>query len=166
VDLPPQSDQQSSDRLGEVLGAATQVLGVDSVGLMLLDEHDALRVVGTTDAASAALEAAQLQLHRGPAIDCVRSGRRIAVAGLAASAGYAAVWQWLQTPPDQSGDGGSAVRPASGGAEAGSVLSVDHGVRRAPRRPGRWWVSCSGESALHRCGLLWRTGRKRRTVSA
>jgi GAF domain-containing protein len=118
VDLPPSTDeQQLLDRLDEVLRATTQVLRVDSVGLMLLDGHDALRVVGTTDDAAASLEAAQLELRIGPAIDCLGSGRSVSVDDLATGADYAPVWNWLTT------------RPQPPATEVRSVLSAPVPVR-------------------------------------
>jgi GAF domain-containing protein len=118
VDLPPSTDQQQLlGRLDEVLRATTLVLGVDSVGLMLLDDSDALRVVGTTDDAAAALEVAQLELRIGPAIDCLRTGRCVSVDDLATGADYPAVWNWLTSHP----------RPPA--SDVRSVLSVPVPVR-------------------------------------
>jgi GAF domain-containing protein len=59
------------------------VLGVDRVGLMLLDENDDLQVVGASDAVSDRLERAQQRLRVGPPSDSVHSGRTVAVADLA-----------------------------------------------------------------------------------
>lgn len=111
VDLPPDvPEQEVLRRLGEVLSAATQVLGADAVGLMLLDELDTPRIVGATDDAGAALEAGQLQLSVGPAIDSLRDGRTVLVEDLAKSSAYAALWEWLQTSADGSPPAAASVR--------------------------------------------------------
>jgi hypothetical protein len=83
VDLPDGADDRMlSQRLDRVMASATQVLQVDGVGLMLLDEHDVLRVAGASDDVSAALEHGQQDLGQGPGVDCVRSGRTVTVADL------------------------------------------------------------------------------------
>jgi GAF domain-containing protein len=111
-DHPTEEDVQA--RLADVLSAAVGVLGVDGVGLMLLDEDDVLRVVGVTDAPAAALEQAQLRAGTGPGIDCVRGRTTVAVADLAHSAEYRTVWEQL------AGRSGAAI---------GSVLSAPVQVR-------------------------------------
>jgi GAF domain-containing protein len=92
-------------RLEEVVDAATVVLRVHSVGLILLDEDDRLRVAAATDDSAAALEAAQARHGVGPGIDCMRSGTNIAVADLWAADGYA------------------SLRPELGGTAMRAVLS-------------------------------------------
>jgi GAF domain-containing protein len=120
VDLPARARPQDVQaRLGEVLSAATEVLGVDSVGLMMLDEDDVLGVVGVTDAAAAALEAAQQQLAVGPGVDCVRDGASVAVDDLSRDERYAAVWERV----------GGRSDGASGSGGLRSVLSVPVRVR-------------------------------------
>ena len=52
-------------RLEDALSVAERVLGVDRVGLMLLDENDDLQVVGSSDAVSDRLERAQQRLRVG-----------------------------------------------------------------------------------------------------
>jgi GAF domain-containing protein len=96
ADLPsPIGERQLLDRFDEVFRATTQVLRIDSAGLMLLDDRNVLRIVGTTDEAGAALEAAQVHLRSGPGIDCLATGRTVAVDDLATSTDYAPVWEWL-----------------------------------------------------------------------
>jgi GAF domain-containing protein len=134
VDLPPATDQQQLlDRLDEVLRAATEVLRVDSVGLMLLDEHDALHVVGTTDDAASALEAAQLELRIGPAIDCLGTGRSVGVADLAASADYARVRDWLTDRPDPPATGVRSVLSAPV-LVRGETVGTLNALHRTPQR--------------------------------
>ncbi|MCO1654614.1 GAF domain-containing protein [Pseudonocardia humida] len=138
VDLPTRADGQDVQaRLDEVLSAATGVLGVDSVGLMMLDEDDVLRVVGVTDDAAGVLEAAQQRLDVGPGIDCVRDGAVVAVDDLAGSERYAPVWECLRGPSNGQPRGGGAAR---------AVLSVPVRVRGETvgtlnalhRTPQRW----------------------------
>jgi GAF domain-containing protein len=121
VDLPARpSGQDVQARLGEVLSAATGVLDVDSVGLMMLDDDDVLRVVGVTDDIAAALEEAQQRLGVGPGIDCVRRGESVAVHDLSGDDRYAAVGEYLRSRSDGA---------SGGGGEAWSVLSVPVRVR-------------------------------------
>jgi GAF domain-containing protein len=138
VDLPARPDEQDVlARLGDVLSAATDVLGVDSVGLMMLDEGDVLRVVGVTDPAAAALEAAQQQLELGPGVDCVRRGDSVAVGDLSRSERYAPVWELLRDRSDEASNAAGKVW---------SVLSVPVKVRGTAvgtlnalhRTPQRW----------------------------
>jgi hypothetical protein len=106
ITLPPATDQQG-----------------------LLDDHDALRVVGTTDDAAAALEAAQLELRIGPAIDCLRTGRCVGVDDLAASTDYARVWDWLTTRPDPPATGVRSVLSAPvpvRGETVGTLNALHH----------------------------------------
>jgi GAF domain-containing protein len=138
VDLPTRADPRDVQaRLGDVLSAATDVLGVDSVGLMMLDEDDVLGVVGVTDDAAAALEVAQQRLGIGPGIDCVRDGVSVAVDDLSRDERYAAVWERVGGRSDGASRAGGGVR---------SVLSVPVRVRGETvgtlnafhRTPQRW----------------------------
>jgi GAF domain-containing protein len=113
-------------RLEQALSAAERVLGVDRVGLMLLDENDDLQVVGSSDVASDRLEKAQQCLRVGPAWDSVHTGHAIAVADLgAASEGegsYAALWSRLQR--SEVNDGGAEAGRAPAAVQVRAVLSV------------------------------------------
>jgi GAF domain-containing protein len=108
-------------RLSDVLSAATDVLGVDGVGLMMLGDDDELRVVGVTDDAAAVLEAAQRQSQIGPGIDCVRTGRTVTVDDLSRAAEYAPVWERVRSALGRSA--------GSRGAGVGSVISAPVRVR-------------------------------------
>jgi len=122
VDLPDRADDRVlSQRLDRVMASATQVLQIDGVGLMLLDEHDVLRVAGASDEMSAALEHGQQSLGEGPGIDCVRSGRTVPVDDLSSAPPYEAVWQRLRQ--HANGDGTSEAQTVH------AVLSVPVRVR-------------------------------------
>jgi GAF domain-containing protein len=138
VDLPARAEPKDVQaRLDDVLSAAGDVLGVDSVGLMMLDEHDVLGVVGVTDESAAALEEAQQQLGVGPGVDCVRFGASVAVDDLSRDERYAAVWERVGGRSDGASGSGGGVR---------SVLSVPVRVRGETvgtlnafhRTPQRW----------------------------
>jgi GAF domain-containing protein len=112
-------------RLADALSVAGRVLGVDRVGLMLLDENDDLQVVGASDAVSDRLERAQQRLRVGPAWDSLHSGRTVAVDDLATTGdgdgGYAAVWRWLQ---QRAADDGTEPADTPGAAPVRAVLSA------------------------------------------
>jgi GAF domain-containing protein len=82
-------------RLGATLTAAPSLLGVDGAGLMLLDEHEVLRVVGVSDSASGVLELAQEGIQEGTGLDCVRTGRPVSVVDFAARRTYPRLWRCL-----------------------------------------------------------------------
>lgn len=123
MDLTPGMDRRTVvEHLDRVLEAAKHVLRVDGVGLLLLDEHDQLCLVGASDAASTALERGQQQLNAGPAIDCVRSAATVMVSDLADHSDYAGLWHWLS--------GRSGLPPHLGGPSAArAVVSAPVRVR-------------------------------------
>lgn len=83
------------DRLQQVIAGAVGMLGVDSVGLMLLDEHGVARVAGASDEFADALEKAQAESGQGPGIDSLHDGDTVAVADLATAKKYSQLWQRL-----------------------------------------------------------------------
>lgn len=74
--------------LTAVIGAAELILGVDCVGVLLIDEDDHLRSVASSGPAAAALERAQLELGVGPGVDTVRTSETVAVNDLLADGYY------------------------------------------------------------------------------
>ncbi|HTZ43329.1 MAG TPA: GAF domain-containing protein [Jatrophihabitans sp.] len=78
-----------SARLTAIVGAAAEVLGVDSVGVLLLDETGRLRSVASSAAAAEALERAQQQLGLGPGHDTQAGRRTVVVPDLADVPSYA-----------------------------------------------------------------------------
>lgn len=82
--------------LEQVLAAATEILGVDAVGLMLVADGERLRRVATTDRLAQLVEEVQVDLRQGPGIDAVRGDHAVAVADLEHCASYAGLWRALQ----------------------------------------------------------------------
>ena len=82
-----------SHQLGTVVGAAAELLGVDCVGVLLLDEADRVRTVAVTGPAAAALESAQERLQVGPGADVQTFRQLVAVTDLAADPRYRALWR-------------------------------------------------------------------------
>src|SRR5215213_9024559 len=93
----PEDEVESAlaDRLARVVESAVEVLRVDSVGLMLLDQHDALRPAGFTGFAASALEQVQIEIGEGPGIDASKRAETIAVTDLAEAPCYARLWRRL-----------------------------------------------------------------------
>ena len=110
----PLADGELITRIEQVLTAAVQVLGVDSVGLMLLDDQDRARRVGTTDEVSALLETGQIESGEGPGIDSLRTGETVATEDLSEPGRYPQLWRRLA---------GSGVR-----AVLSSPIRLDHAV--------------------------------------
>jgi hypothetical protein len=78
--------------LAHTVQVAVDVLRVDSVGLMLLDEHGTLQAVGFTDEHAAVLEATQARVRQGPGLDTMDTAVTVGVADLAMVPAYAALW--------------------------------------------------------------------------
>ncbi len=112
-------------RLRQVVTAASDLLAADGVGVLLLDDDNAVRTVAATDLAAEALEQAQQQLSVGPGIDAMRSQRTVAVADLATHDAYRSVWQRLAS------DGVRAVLSAPIWV-SGEVVGNLNAVRAAP----------------------------------
>ncbi len=84
----PAGSRPVSEWLTAVIDAAGRVLGVDSVGILLLDETDRLRTVASSDPVAAAFEQAQQALNAGPGVDTVRTAATVAVDDLRAVDAY------------------------------------------------------------------------------
>jgi GAF domain-containing protein len=144
--------------LDRVLRAAQEVLGVDGVGLMLLDERDRLRVVGASDAAGAALERGQQQIGAGPAIDCIRAAATVTVVDVADRVDYAALWHWLRR------ESGVADVPRAVLSAPVRVEGTTVGTLNALRlRPERWTAEHAQavEAYAGIIGVLLRLGARR-----
>lgn len=75
-------------RLSVLVSAAVELLGVESVGLSLLDDADRVRTVAFTGRAAEALELAQEESRGGPGIDAQKSRATVAVEDLAGDPRY------------------------------------------------------------------------------
>jgi GAF domain-containing protein len=73
----------------QVVEAAAPVLGVQGVGIILLDEKGAPRVAAASDESAAALEGAQAEVGIGPGMDSLHTGQTVAVTDLWAPGRYA-----------------------------------------------------------------------------
>ncbi|GAB3922501.1 hypothetical protein GCM10011575_42980 [Microlunatus endophyticus] len=82
------TDSELLTRVDQLLTAAVEVLGVDTVGLMLLDDRDRLHRVGATDEIADLLERAQAESGEGPGVESQRTGAAVAVADLSTSDRY------------------------------------------------------------------------------
>ena len=84
-----------TQRVDELLTAAVTVLGVDSVGVMLLDSTDRPRLISGSDEPVTALENAQIATGQGPGMDTLRTGATVAVDDIADRPEYARLWQQI-----------------------------------------------------------------------
>jgi GAF domain-containing protein len=75
--------------LAEVVAAAIDLLGVDAVGVLLLDEAGTLRAVASSHATAEALELAQQRLGIGPGHDTLARNDSVLVSDLTAVPAYA-----------------------------------------------------------------------------
>ena len=81
--------------LEALIDAAEAVLGVDCVGVLLLDEDDRLRSVASSAPVAAAVELAQERTGVGPGVDTVRRKTTVAVADLRHVERYAPLLEQL-----------------------------------------------------------------------
>jgi transcriptional regulator with GAF, ATPase, and Fis domain len=75
------------DFLHRVTVRCEQVLGVSAAGVLLTDQHGALRVVAASTERTRLLELLQLQTDQGPCPECFHTGRPVTVADVSAAAG-------------------------------------------------------------------------------
>jgi GAF domain-containing protein len=80
-----------SDGLRTLIGVAEHVLGVDCVGVLLVDEEEQLRAVASSGPIAAALEHVQQHLQIGPGVDTVRWSTTVVVNDLTAAEEYQAL---------------------------------------------------------------------------
>jgi GAF domain-containing protein len=81
-----------SHQLGVLVDAAAELLGVDAVGVLLLDDADRIRTAAVTGPSASALEAAQVRLRLGPGVDVQRLRRVVTVSDLAEDPAYRSLW--------------------------------------------------------------------------
>jgi GAF domain-containing protein len=80
--------QPASAHLAAIVAAAADLLGVDSVGVLLLDDVGILRAAAFTTELAGRLEKAQQRLGIGPGHDSVARRGTVAVADLTAEPDY------------------------------------------------------------------------------
>lgn len=85
------TDVEPVELLRRVVDAAADLFSVDGVGLMVLDEDEALRYVATTDEAARVLEAAQQDVGEGPCLDALVLGVVVTADELATDPRYRAL---------------------------------------------------------------------------
>src|SRR5216684_3157755 len=104
------------DFLHVLTDRSVQLLDVSAAGLLLADPRGELRVVAASSEAARLLELFQLQNDQGPCLDCFRTGRPVAAAGLAdaaARAGHRGA-EPVPRPAGRAGPGGHPGRSGSG----------------------------------------------------
>jgi hypothetical protein len=157
LELAQTPDAEPGELLHRVLDTAQELFGLSGVGLMFVDESEALRFVAATDSAVRALERAQEETGEGPCVDALVLGRVVASTDLETDERYTAVgpsrpstasarcWacrcSWAAPPSARST---STATPARVGRDR---HPRDARLRR--RREGCWAPSwrCSGTAA-------------------
>ncbi len=71
------------DYLGRLADRCTELLGVSACGILLVDQHGVLNLVGASTEQARLLELSQLQTSEGPCLDSYRTGKPVQSAGLA-----------------------------------------------------------------------------------
>jgi hypothetical protein len=74
------------DLLTELTERCTQLLAVESAGLLLVDPLEQLRLLAATSEETRELELFQLQADQGPCMDCYSTGQPVSVADIQAEA--------------------------------------------------------------------------------
>ena len=117
---------EPGELLHRAIDAADRLFGLSGVGLMFVDENQALRYVAATDEAIRALEVAQEETGEGPCFDALVLGRVVTASNLSADERYPVVG------PKVAGHGVRAVLGVPvqlGGASVGTLnvyLDRDH----------------------------------------
>jgi GAF domain-containing protein len=83
--------QSAAAHLAAIVAAAADLLGVDSVGVLLLDDVGTLRAAASTTGVAGRLELAQQQLGIGPGHDTISRRGTVLVDDLSAEPAYAAL---------------------------------------------------------------------------
>ena len=75
-------DYDVIDVLDRLVGYSVSLLAADAAGILLVDLHGRLRVVASSNEESDWTELMQIQADEGPCVECVRTGRPVAVTDL------------------------------------------------------------------------------------
>ncbi len=91
LELAQTPDAEPGELLHRVLDTAQELFGLSGVGLMFVDESEALHYVAATNSAVRALERAQEETGEGPCVDALVLGRVVASTDLETDERYTAV---------------------------------------------------------------------------
>lgn len=80
-----------------------EIVEVDAAGILLVDQHGALRVAGSSTEQVRLLELFEVQNRQGPCLDCVRTGERVVEERLAQSS------RWPRFGPEAVAAGFNSV---------------------------------------------------------
>jgi GAF domain-containing protein len=80
-------------QLAAVVAATAPLLGVESVGILLLDDADRVRSVAASGRVAEALENAQERVRVGPGVDALADRAMVAVEDVAAEPRYGPLWR-------------------------------------------------------------------------
>ncbi len=97
-------DYDVIDLLHHLVESCTQLLAVDTAGILLSDGRGALQVMAYSTEAVRLLELLQLQTNEGPGLDCFHTGRAISASDLTETAD-----RWPQFAPRAVQEGFRAV---------------------------------------------------------
>lgn len=93
-----------TDLLYGLVVSCTELLDVDSAGLLLADEHGQLRTVASSHPRIELLELFQLQVDEGPCVECFRTGAAVSTLDLDDDRG-----RWPAFSPRARAEGVSSV---------------------------------------------------------
>lgn len=65
-----------------IAARSQQILGVDAVGILLVDSHGSLNVIAASTEEARVLELSQLQNREGPCLECFRTGQPVSCSDL------------------------------------------------------------------------------------
>lgn len=97
LEQDPSADDDPADLLHRVLESAQSLFGLSGLGLMFVDENEALRYVAATNSAVHALERAQEESGEGPCVDSLVLDEVVACEDLSTDGRYRAVGRVVAT---------------------------------------------------------------------
>jgi transcriptional regulator with GAF, ATPase, and Fis domain len=89
-------DDELEEQLDDLVTVARRVFGVAGAGLMLLDEHEQLGLVGASDDTARALERTQVQTGIGPGVQSTHTDQIVTVEDLAVDSRWPQVSERLR----------------------------------------------------------------------